>query len=84
MKKLNPIEKSQYINSQYKEYLRSSFKFDDKDIQKMGLSNVHQIEVLKKENTIDLWSRTWTDFKKMRKHFIENNNNIALIKVSTL
>lgn len=55
-----------------------------KDFQKMGLSNVHQIEVLKKENTIDLWSRTWTDFRKMKKHFIENNNNISLIKVSTL
>lgn len=47
MKKLNPIEKSQYINSQYKEYLRSSFKFDDKDIQKMFEKELTEAELFK-------------------------------------
>ena len=33
MKKLNPIERSQYINSRYKEYLRSSFQFGNGKLQ---------------------------------------------------
>lgn len=35
MKKLNAIEKSKYINDRYKEYIRSTFKFDDKGIQNL-------------------------------------------------
>lgn len=35
MSKRNPIERSQYINSQYKEYLRSSFEFKTPKLQKL-------------------------------------------------
>ena len=35
MSKRNPIERSQYINSQYKEYLRSSFEFKTQKLQKL-------------------------------------------------
>ncbi len=35
MKKLNPIERSKYIDEQYKEYLRSSFEFGKTDLQKL-------------------------------------------------
>lgn len=35
MKKLNPIERSQYINARYKDYLRSSFEFGNKELQKL-------------------------------------------------
>ena len=35
MKKLNPIERSKYINERYKEYLRSSFEFGKTDLQKL-------------------------------------------------
>lgn len=35
MSKLNPIEKSIYINKQYKEYIRSSFKFKSEKLQKL-------------------------------------------------
>lgn len=33
MSKLNPIQQSRYINSRYKEYLRSSFKFENEQLQ---------------------------------------------------
>lgn len=35
MKKLNPIERSKYINDEYKDYLRSSFEFGKSDLQKL-------------------------------------------------
>ena len=35
MSRLNSIEKSKYINSRYKEYLRSSFHFGDDNLQKL-------------------------------------------------
>ncbi len=35
MSKLNPIEKSRYINERYKEYLRSSFEFGNGTLQKL-------------------------------------------------
>ena len=35
MSKRNSIERSQYINSQYKEYLRSSFAFKSPNLQKL-------------------------------------------------
>lgn len=35
MKRLNPIERSQYINKRYKEYLRSSFEFGNKQLQNL-------------------------------------------------
>ena len=44
MKKLNPIEKSQYITNRYKEYLKSSFSFGESKLQNLFL------EELKKEN----------------------------------
>lgn len=44
MKKLNPIEKSQYISEKYKEYLKSSFEFGKSNLQKLF------IEQLEKEN----------------------------------
>lgn len=35
MSKLNPIEKSNYINRRYKEYLKSSFQFGNEKLQKL-------------------------------------------------
>ncbi len=35
MKKLNPIERSKYIDERYKEYLRSSFKFGKAELQSL-------------------------------------------------
>ena len=35
MKKLNPIERSKYINEKYKDYLRSSFEFGKSNLQKL-------------------------------------------------
>ena len=35
MSKLNPIERSQYIYEQYKEYLKSSFYFGDEELQRL-------------------------------------------------
>lgn len=35
MSRLNSIEKSKYINSRYKEYLRSSFHFGEDTLQKL-------------------------------------------------
>ena len=35
MKKLNPIEKSKYINDRYKEYVKSSYHFETKNLQQL-------------------------------------------------
>ena len=35
MSKMNSIQKSKYINSRYKEYLRSSFKFGNEQLQSL-------------------------------------------------
>ena len=53
----------------------------NKDFRRMGISNVHLVERLRKEYTIDLYSPLWTDFRAMKKHFTENNKSIELISV---
>ena len=35
MSKRNPIERSEYINNRYKEYLRSSFQFESDRLQSL-------------------------------------------------
>ena len=47
MSKLNPIEKSQYIYSRYKEYLLSSFRFDDTGIQREFEKKLSEAELFK-------------------------------------
>ena len=47
MKKLNPIEKSQYIDRKYKEYLRSSFEFGKSHLQKLFLEQLEKEELFK-------------------------------------
>lgn len=47
MKKLSPVEKAKYINSNYKEYLKSSFKFDDKEIQSLFVEELDREKLYK-------------------------------------
>ena len=47
MSKKNAIEKSQYINNEYKEYLRSSFHFGDENVQKLYEEQLNQEELFK-------------------------------------
>ena len=47
MKKLNPIERSQYINNRFKEYLRSSFQFGKGKLQKLFENQLDQEELFK-------------------------------------
>ncbi len=47
MKKLNPIEKSQYINARYKEYLKCSFEFGKRDLQKLFLEELEKEKLFK-------------------------------------
>ena len=47
MAKLNPIEKSQYINDQYKEYLKSSFVFDKSTLQKLFVEQLEKEDLFK-------------------------------------
>ncbi|MFQ8921040.1 MAG: DEAD/DEAH box helicase [Clostridium paraputrificum] len=47
MKKLNPIEKSKYINEKYKEYLRSSFKFGNVELQSLFEEQLRKEELFK-------------------------------------
>ena len=47
MKKLNPIERSNYINNRYKEYLRSSFQFGNGKLQKLFESQLNQESLFK-------------------------------------
>lgn len=53
MRKLNPIERSQYINKRYNEYLRSSFQFGDDQLQKLFQEQLEK-EVLFKGPYVDL------------------------------
>ena len=47
MKKLNPIERSKYINEQYKKYLRSSFAFGGEELQKLFLEQLEKERLFK-------------------------------------
>lgn len=47
MKKLNPIERSQYINNKYKEYLKSSFEFGKSHLQKLFVEQLEKEELFK-------------------------------------
>lgn len=47
MKKLNPIERSIYIEQRYKEYLKSSFKFGKSHLQKLFVQQLEQEKLFK-------------------------------------
>lgn len=47
MKKLNPVEKSQYINKRYKEYLKSSFEFGKSNLQKLFVEQLEKEKLFK-------------------------------------
>lgn len=47
MKKLNPIEKSQYIDKRYKEYLKSSFEFGKSRLQNLFLQQLEKEKLFK-------------------------------------
>lgn len=47
MKKLNPIERSKYIDEHYKEYLRSSFEFGKTDLQKLFVRQLESERLFK-------------------------------------
>lgn len=47
MKKLNPIERSEYIDQCYKEYLLSSFEFGNKDLQKLFVQQLKSEKLFK-------------------------------------
>lgn len=47
MKKLNPIERSEYINQRYKEYLKSSFEFGKSNLQKLFLKQIEGEKLFK-------------------------------------
>lgn len=47
MRKLNPIERSQYIDKQYKEYLKSSFEFGKSDLQKLFVEQLEEEKLFK-------------------------------------
>lgn len=47
MKKLNPVERSQYIDSKYKEYLKSSFEFGKSYLQKLFIEQLEKEKLFK-------------------------------------
>lgn len=47
MKKLNPIERSHYIDARYKEYLKSSFEFGKSDLQKLFIEELEKEKLFK-------------------------------------
>ena len=47
MKKLNPIERSQYIDKKYKEYLKSSFEFGKSHLQKLFVEQLEKEKLFK-------------------------------------
>lgn len=55
--------------------------FSEKDAKKFGIRSKKRISELKNEHTYNEYSSVWKSFKKMKKHFIDNNQQIELIKV---
>lgn len=47
VKKLNPIERSKYIDERYKEYLKSSFEFGKNDLQKLFVQQLEKERLFK-------------------------------------
>ncbi len=47
MKKLNPIERSQYIDNKYKEYLKSSFEFGKSHLQDLFVEQLEKEKLFK-------------------------------------
>lgn len=47
MKKLNPIERSEYINERYKEYLKSSFELGHSDLQRLFVEQLEKERLFK-------------------------------------
>lgn len=47
MKRLNPVERSRYIDSQYREYLRSTFQFGNSHLQKSFERELEEAELFK-------------------------------------
>ena len=47
MKKLNPIERSQYIDKQYREYLKSTFEFDKDSLRKLFVEQLEKEKLFK-------------------------------------
>lgn len=47
MKKLNPIERSQYIDDKYKEFLKSSFEFGKSHLQKLFIEQLEKEKLFK-------------------------------------
>jgi len=47
MKKLNPIERSKYIDERYKEYLRSSFEFGKTELQRLFVQQLEKEKLFK-------------------------------------
>ena len=47
MKKLNPVERTQYIKNRYKEYLRSSFQFGNGEIQDLFWKELDEADLFR-------------------------------------
>ena len=47
MKKMNPIERSKYIDERYKEYLRSSFEFGKMELQQLFIEQLNKEQLFK-------------------------------------
>jgi ATP-dependent helicase YprA (DUF1998 family) len=47
VKKLNPIERSQYIDKQYREYLKSTFEFDKDSLRKLFVEQLEKEKLFK-------------------------------------
>lgn len=58
---------------------KSTFK--DKDAKDFGIRSKKRIAELKEKCSYCEYSSHWRNFNKMKKHFIENNQQIELIKV---
>ncbi len=58
---------------------KSAFK--DKDAKAFGVRSKKRISELKEKYSYCEYSSHWKNFRKMKKHFIENNLQIELIKI---
>lgn len=54
--------------------------FKDKDAKEFGVRSKKRIAELKEQYSYCEYSSHWKNFRKMKKHFIDNNREIELIK----
>lgn len=59
---------------------KKRYAVTDTELKKLGIRSKKELQRWKEESAYYAYSSMWTDFRAMKKHFIENNENIELLE----